>query len=213
MAANHDRELPVMAKRFWARKWGEFPRIEYMTWYNLIRRCCDPRSPDFARYGGRGIRVCERWRHDFMAFLADMGPRPSPAHSIDRSDNDGGYDPANCRWATRSQQRRNRGPVHRAVGADRWEACIGINGRRVSLGDFKTQTEARIAYRAASLVARVLVEDDVATPLPSSAASAGIKDVFRPEAPARGGAPITMQESPVQEPACPAPSMPPIMPW
>jgi hypothetical protein len=195
MAANHDRKLPVMAKKYWARTWGEFPRIEYMTWYNLIRRCCDPRSPDFARYGGRGIRVCERWRHDFMAFLSDMGPRPSPAHSIDRRDNDGGYEPANCRWATRSQQQRNMGPVHRAVGAScrrpgRWQARIGIKGRKISLGHFKTQAEARIAYRAASLIARVLVEDDVATPLPSP-----------------------IQESPVQEPAWPAPSMPPIMPW
>jgi hypothetical protein len=209
-----------MAKRFWARKWGEFPRIEYMTWYNLIRRCSDPRSQDFGRYGGRGIRVCERWRHDFMAFLADMGPRPSPAHSIDRRDNDGGYEPANCRWATRSQQQRNMGPVHRAVGAscrrpDRWQARIGINGRKISLGHFKTQADARIAYRAASLVARILVEADVVATSPaSSSASAGAKDTVGPGAPARGGgAPITMRESPVEEPACPAPSMPPITHW
>src|SRR6202162_1880116 len=123
-------ETTVMAKRYWARQWGEFPRAEYMAWHSLIRRCCDPRSQDFARYGGRGIRVCERWRDDFMAFLADMGPRPSPANSTAPRDNDGGYEPANCRWATRSQQQRNMRRVHRAVGAsyvprvDRWKAQI-----------------------------------------------------------------------------------------
>jgi hypothetical protein len=209
-----DRKLPAMAKRFWARKWGEFPRIEYMAWYNLIRRCCDPHHPDFARYGGRGIRVCERWRHDFMAFLADMGPRPSLGHSIDRRDNDGGYEPANCRWATRSEQRRNVRPVHHAVGVscrrpDRWQARIDLNGRNISLGRFTTQAAATIAYRAASRVARIVVEGNV-----SSAASTGAQDMSRLGTPAHGdGAPTTMHESPVQEPTCPVLSMPPIMPW
>lgn len=72
-------------------------------------RCHNPNSEDYPNYGGRGIRVCERWRTDFAAFLADMGPRPSSRHSIDRFPNqDGNYEPGNCRWATAKEQQNNR---------------------------------------------------------------------------------------------------------
>jgi hypothetical protein len=73
----------------------------------MIGRCENSRSPDFALYGGRGIRICQRWRNDFTAFLTDMGPRPSPKHSIDRVDSNGNYEPGNCRWATPTEQARN----------------------------------------------------------------------------------------------------------
>jgi hypothetical protein len=74
----------------------------------MIQRCTNPQVPGFKDYGERGIKVCERWRKDFRAFLSDMGAKPSPAHSIDRINNDGDYEPSNCRWATATEQARNQ---------------------------------------------------------------------------------------------------------
>lgn len=108
---------------------------EYVTWHRMISRCTDPNSRDFYLYGGRGITVCDRWRDGFAAFLADMGPRPSPKHSIDRIDNARGYEPGNCRWADAKMQARNTRRVHSvsAFGATRilieWEETTGIPAR------------------------------------------------------------------------------------
>ena len=81
---------------------------EYKAWANLVYRCGNKNSTDYARYGGRGISVCKRWRDSFEAFLQDMGRRPSPELSIDRINNNGNYSKRNCRWATRSQQQLNQ---------------------------------------------------------------------------------------------------------
>ena len=80
----------------------------YRTWLNIIHRCCVPNNPDYHYYGGRGIEVCDDWRFDFWRFVADVPPKPSCRHSIDRIDNDGNYEPGNIRWATAKQQTDNR---------------------------------------------------------------------------------------------------------
>lgn len=77
---------------------------EYKIWLGMKARCYRPRNKDYPNWGGKGIRVCDVWRNDFPAFLRDMGPRPSPFHTIDRLRSSEDYAPGNCRWATPQQQ-------------------------------------------------------------------------------------------------------------
>jgi hypothetical protein len=82
---------------------------EYGVWRAMIGRCCNPSHHAYADYGGRGIKICPRWRESFEAFYADMGQRPSRHLNLDRyPNNDGDYEPGNCRWATRKQNCRNK---------------------------------------------------------------------------------------------------------
>lgn len=106
---------------------------EYQCWAAMKRRCLNPRSRNYRRYGGRGISICSEWIESFERFYADMGPKPSPSHSLDRIDNDGNYGPSNCRWATPVEQSNNRGcnkPLQfngESHTAPEWSAILGIS--------------------------------------------------------------------------------------
>ena len=82
---------------------------EYESWRRMIQRCTNKKTPGYKHYGGRGIKVCDKWKKSFINFFNDMGDRPENT-SIDRINNDGNYEPDNCRWATASEQSLNRRP-------------------------------------------------------------------------------------------------------
>lgn len=102
---------------------GRSRTTEYIIWGGIVQRCENPSNPHYPSYGARGITICKKWRDDFASFYADMGPRPSPRHSVDRIDNDGPYAPGNCRWALPIQQSRN----------SRINRMVTVHGRRVCL--------------------------------------------------------------------------------
>lgn len=113
-------------------KHGDYKSAEYSTWIKINERCRNKNWKRFKDYGGRGIVVCERWR-SYENFLKDMGRKPSPKHSIDRIDNNGNYEPSNCKWATPKEQNRNtRRNVNLTYGSEtkciaEWAEQFGIN--------------------------------------------------------------------------------------
>jgi hypothetical protein len=98
---------------------------EYRAWINMQSRCTNPNTPGYASYGGRGISVCDRWMGSFENFLADVGPRPTPNHSIDRIDVNGNYEPNNVRWALPTTQCRNQRDNHK----------VSVAGNLMTLAD------------------------------------------------------------------------------
>lgn len=104
-----DRELLEAAARPPKREQhGMNKSPEHRAWVGMKQRCLNPKKREYKHYGGRGITVAPQWIHSFTTFLADVGPRPSPAHSLDRfPDNNGNYEPGNVRWATQQQQVEN----------------------------------------------------------------------------------------------------------
>lgn len=111
-----ERTVTAHTKHGHASRDGHSP--EYGIWGAMRGRCHDPNDSGFKWYGARGITVCPEWRDSFEAFFSDMGARPSPAHSIERKNNDLGYSKANCMWATRAQQARNKRGVKCVIRDD-----------------------------------------------------------------------------------------------
>lgn len=133
------RERAALAASKTNRTHGLSKSIEYRIWNSMLGRCFNPNDRKYHRYGARGITVCERWRHSFPAFLADMGPRPSAEYSLDRIENDKDYEPGNCRWATSKTQNRNRGSYNNRIiagGVERtaseWAEIAGVTSACIS---------------------------------------------------------------------------------
>lgn len=126
----------------------------YKIWVSMIQRCETPGSSGFEQYGGRGIAVCERW-HTFENFYADMGDRPA-GRSIDRKDNDQGYEPNNCRWATRVEQARNTS----------LNAIVSLHGSHMTMAELAERTGINcntLTYRIRKM--GLSVEDAVGLPI------------------------------------------------
>jgi hypothetical protein len=136
------------------RKHGRSGSKEFHTWGQMIQRCRNPRHPRYSDWGGRGIAVCPRWRESFAAFLEDMGEAPTPKHTIDRIDNDRGYEPGNCRWATTAEQNRN----------SRKNRILTYQGRSMILADWAREIGIDPAVLQTRLRRGWTVEQAIGTP-------------------------------------------------
>lgn len=127
------------------------PAREYLIWCGIRKRINDTRCRIYPYYGGRGIKLCDRWQ-DFANFLTDMGPRPSPQHSIERIDSNGDYAPGNCRWATRTEQMRNKRDNRRLTlnGETRcvaeWAERLGISVNTIRKRVYSGYTDAQALH-------------------------------------------------------------------
>lgn len=118
---------------------------EYRVWNGMLNRCRNSKMKEYPYYGGRGIRVCQRWVDNFTDFLADIGSRPSPKHTLDRIDPNGDYEPSNCRWATQFEQQNNR--VNTRYVVYRGDRMSLANAIRISGTSVKMETVWRRIHR------------------------------------------------------------------
>jgi len=145
---------------------------EYRAWQTMRLRCTVPTNPAWASYGGRGIKVCDRWLESVEAFIEDMGPKPSPKHELDRyPNNDGNYEPGNCRWATRSENDRKR----------RSNRLVEHAGQTLTLAAWAQITGIRADTIGERLTAGWSPERALTTPArPKAAKGQGFKEIGNP---------------------------------
>ena len=141
----------------------------YSSWNNMIRRCHIEHSHAYRHYGGRGIVVCERWRTSFWNFISDMGQRPTPKHSIDRIDNDGNYEPGNCRWAMAADQAKNT----------RSNKVIAIDGRTQCLSAWAEEAGIRYGTLRRRLSLGWSISDALAKKTRKKARSGTVREIKR----------------------------------
>lgn len=133
----------------------------YSTYRSMLSRCNNKYATQYQNYGGRGIKVCDRWSNSFWSFLEDVGNKPSLTHTLDRIDNDGNYEPGNVRWATRKQQDNNRKKLTVAnksgysgicfyKSRNRWRVYTGSGKTRIEHGYYKTLKEAIVVRKSVS---------------------------------------------------------------
>ncbi len=138
---------------------GDKKSSQYTAWINMKDRCCNPKYKTFSSYGGRGIKVCQRWLDSFEDFLSDMGPKPSAGHSLDRfPDKNGNYEPGNCRWATVKMQNRNK----------RNNRTITLNGITKSTSEWAEEHGLANSTVKARLNRGWSAERSLGVPVPSS---------------------------------------------
>lgn len=132
---------------------GKTRTREYNIWVGMKQRCTNPANPRYAEWGGRGIQICERWLNSFENFLADMGPCPE-RFSIDRINNNGNYEPPNCRWASGSEQQlNNRGTrketaFGKTLSLVEWAREIGVDPSTISRALRRGESVGAVAARA-----------------------------------------------------------------
>lgn len=137
----------------------DFP-VEHYTWQGMKERCNNPNHPSYDYYGGRGIKVCNKWKYDFREFLKDMGPKPHKDLSIERVDNNGNYEPGNCVWADSTTQvlnrRMNKNNTSGVTGVSKtpsgsWASVVWVNYKNIYLGTFDNFDDAVSARKEAEV--------------------------------------------------------------